>query len=109
MSTFERGTTIRFRLIVKDFDGNIPTEPLPETPTCSVFNPDNPQNPMDTLPVAPYETNKFQAYWKIPLNAPIGKTVTTSKMYYVEWGWKWDGKDHIERVPFNIVHVENPK
>jgi len=107
MSTFERGTTIRFRLIVKDFDGNIPAEPLPETPTCSVFNSGSPQSPMAVLQVTPYETNKFQAYWTIPSSAPIGKTVTLSKMYYAEWGWKWDGKDFVERIPFYILHVEN--
>jgi len=106
MSTFERGTTIRFRLIVKDFDGNIPTQPLPETPTCTVFS-DSPTNLMAVLEVVSYETNKFQAYWTIPSSAPIGKTVTLSKMYYAEWSWKWDGKDFVERVPFYVLHVEN--
>jgi len=111
---FERGTTPRFRLSTKDYDGN-PVTPTPD-PTCKIFDLSDPLTPLATLTVIPYGTGAYEAYWKIPDVLDVGgHTVTCpkcgyiiedNKICYAEWAWTWDGKDLVERVPFKVAIIE---
>jgi len=110
---FEKGTTIRFTIVTKNFEGN-PITPT-STPTCKVFDLDDPGNPIATLNVSG-TASSYETYWNIPTNLPAsgnpvtcpkcGYVINVNKIYYAEWAWIWDGKDFIERVPFDVVIVE---
>jgi len=110
---FERGTTIRFAIVTKDFNGN-PVTPT-TTPTCKIFDLDAPGNSIATLTVSG-SASSYEAYWKIPDNLPAsgnpvtcpkcGNVINVDKLYYGEWAWTWQGMDFIERVSFNVLIVE---
>jgi hypothetical protein len=114
LSIFGRGTTPRYRLTPKDFEGNpvIPTQ----TPICKVYDLENPNTPLDTLNVTEYETGKYEAYWQIPNNLDVtghtvtcpncGYKITDNKICYAEWAWIWDGKNFMRRSAFEVGIIE---
>jgi len=114
LPVFERGTTPRFRLATKDYEGNLVTPA--GTPTCKVFDLTDPGNLLATLTVIPYGTGLYEAYWKIPDNLDVsghtvicpkcGNVINDNKICYAEWAWSWDNKDFVERAPFQVVIIE---
>jgi len=112
--TFEGGTTPRFRLATKDYEGS-PVTPT-QGPTCKIFDLTDPTSPLASLTITPYGAGLYEAYWKIPESLDVeghavtcpkcGTVIADYKICYAEWSWTWDGKEFVERAPFKVVIIE---